>query len=106
MLVAVRTRQWKFTSELTYAGLIVVIFWSLPDLINSLLMKRPRGWDHFLPLGAVSSASIFLSGNVCEKDLVGDDEKVLARSVGRRRNVEERVWACFRHNVGERRSCL
>ena len=37
----------------TYAGSIDVIVEPLEDLTNSLLMKRPVGWDHVLPFGAV-----------------------------------------------------
>lgn len=53
----------------SYAGLMVVSFCSLLDLTNSLLMKRPMGWDHFLPFGAVSWTSMFafVRGRVSEK---------------------------------------
>lgn len=37
---------------------MVASFCSLLDLTNSLFMKRPTGWDHFFPFGAVSSTSI------------------------------------------------
>ena len=37
----------------TYAGSIDVIVEPLEDLTNSLLMKRPVGWDQVLPFGAV-----------------------------------------------------
>lgn len=60
---------------ITYAGFIEAIFCSLLDLINFPPMKRPRGWDHFLPLGAVSSTSMFLSLNVRENKLLGEEEK-------------------------------
>lgn len=41
-----------------------MIFCSLLDLTNSPLMSRPNGWDHFFPLGAVSSTSMAETGFV------------------------------------------
>lgn len=60
---------------MTYAGFMEAIFCSLLDLTNSPPMKRPRGWDHFLPLGAVIGISMFLSLNVRENEVLGEDEK-------------------------------
>jgi hypothetical protein len=38
-----------------YLGLMVEMVSPDLDATNSLLMKRPRGWEYFLPLGAVNS---------------------------------------------------
>jgi len=43
---------------MAYVGLIDVSFWPLLLATNSLLMKRPTGWFHFFPFGAVSGTSI------------------------------------------------
>lgn len=48
--------------DCSYEGFMEVIFCSLLDLTNSPLMSRPKGWDHFFPLGAVSSTSIAETG--------------------------------------------
>ena len=39
----------------TYAGSIEVIVPPAADMTNSLLMKRPVGWEYFTPFGASSS---------------------------------------------------
>lgn len=86
-----------------------MIFWSLLDLTNSLLMNRPSGWVHFLPLGAVSSTCMFLSAKAREKKIAGVEEKALVRvTAGQealltvaRRDIEETNLAGFRHDVGE-----
>lgn len=74
-----RVLAWHVGNEMsracTYAGLIVASFCSLLDLTNSLLIKSPTGCDHFLPLGAVSSTSMFLRVRVCEKYDGYEDEK-------------------------------
>lgn len=48
----------------SYEGFMEVIFCSLLDLTNSPLIRRPKGWDHFFPLGAVSSTSMVATGFV------------------------------------------
>lgn len=67
--------------------------------MNSLLMKRPRGWDHFFPLGAESSISMFLQLMGCEKYDVVEEENALVRKV----KPALLAAVLFRHNIDKTR---